>query len=173
MCSASVCVGSAKDRSPEHNEDTISDRSAASTGVWRDSGNVTFPTSTFPTTTAVRKQKPSLATPGGMESRHKAENTHNNGGGSAENKSDEKVPVRDPASKRNTSVQGSGSSSGVTAAIRGLPLSSSSTTAEQLRSATSLAGTLVLLLISVVIAGALFVMVICFIHKWKENMGTG
>ncbi|KAG0720625.1 hypothetical protein GWK47_048167 [Chionoecetes opilio] len=49
----------------------------------------------------------------------------------------------------------------------------SSATADQLRSATSLAGTLVLLLISVVIAGALFVMVICFIHKWKENMGTG
>ncbi|XP_068200474.1 PE-PGRS family protein PE_PGRS30-like [Palaemon carinicauda] len=37
---------------------------------------------------------------------------------------------------------------------------------------TSLAGYLLLLFISVVIAGALFVMLLCFIHKWKENMGT-
>nr|XP_053647459.1 uncharacterized protein LOC128698982 [Cherax quadricarinatus] len=64
------------------------------------------------------------------------------------------APVRETASKRNISSQGRGA------------------TAQELKSATSLAGNLLLLLISVVIAGSLFVMLLCFIHKWKENMGT-
>ncbi|XP_045612890.2 uncharacterized protein [Procambarus clarkii] len=63
-------------------------------------------------------------------------------------------PVKETASKRNISSLGRG------------------VTAQELKSATSLAGNLLLLLISVVIAGSLFVMLLCFIHKWKENMGT-
>ncbi|KAK3856889.1 hypothetical protein Pcinc_036838 [Petrolisthes cinctipes] len=47
------------------------------------------------------------------------------------------------------------------------------TKAQQLRSPPSLAGTLLLLLISLVIAGSLFVMLLCFLHKWRENMGPG
>ncbi|XP_063614617.1 uncharacterized protein LOC134787734 [Penaeus indicus] len=43
---------------------------------------------------------------------------------------------------------------------------------QDLKSSTSLVGNLLLLLISVVIAGSLFVMLLCFVHKWKENMGT-
>ncbi|KAK4306628.1 hypothetical protein Pmani_021578 [Petrolisthes manimaculis] len=37
----------------------------------------------------------------------------------------------------------------------------------------SLAGTYLLLLITFVITGSLFVMTICFLHKWRENMGPG
>lgn len=82
----------------------------------------------------------------------------------AQNTSEREPQVREAAGKRNPSV------------IGGLPMNrgaSSTPTAEHLRAATSLAGNLALLLISVIIAGALFVMVVCFIHKWRENMGTG
>lgn len=168
MCCASVCFAGAKNKSVVSTEGSTPDRPAAAS-VTRDA-NVTFPTSTLPAAATARRQKPLLTTDGGMDSRQVEENPQVNDGGSAENSSGGEAPVKEAASKRNTSVQG-GNSSGFSAAIRSLP--SSSATAEQLRSATSLAGTLVLLLISVVIAGALFVMVICFIHKWKENMGTG
>ncbi|XP_071543915.1 uncharacterized protein [Panulirus ornatus] len=62
-------------------------------------------------------------------------------------------PVRESSSKRNTSSQGGAA-------------------ARELESATSLVGNLLLLLISVVIAGSLFVMLLCFVHKWRENMST-
>ena len=36
----------------------------------------------------------------------------------------------------------------------------------------SLVGNMLLFLISMVIAGTLFVMIVCFIHKWRENMDS-
>ncbi|MPC40912.1 hypothetical protein E2C01_034486 [Portunus trituberculatus] len=171
VCCTNVCVVSAKGKSPVHSKGPISDRLATASDI----GNVTAPSSTLPAADTARKIL--LTTDDGTDSQQEAENSHRHVGSSVKNSSDGEAPVTEAASKRNTSVQGGGSGGdgGVSAIIRGLPPSSSSSsaTAEQLRSATSLAGTLALLLISVVIAGALFVMVICFIHKWRENMGTG
>ncbi|XP_063875726.1 uncharacterized protein LOC135108535 isoform X2 [Scylla paramamosain] len=166
VCCTNVCVVSVKSKSPVHAKGPISNRPVPAS-VLPDIGNVTVPSSTL---SAAATARPLLTTDDDKDSQQEAENSQSHGDSSAENSSDGEAPVREAASKRNASVQGGG---GVSAAIRGLPPSSSSATAEQLRSATSLAGTLVLLLISVVIAGALFVMVICFIHKWRENMGTG
>ncbi|KAK7081913.1 hypothetical protein SK128_021176, partial [Halocaridina rubra] len=80
------------------------------------------------------------------------------------------------SSKRNTSSdgwRGGGGALGLNGVLGGVgehhPLRASAPSAA---SATSLVGNLLLLLISVIIAGALFVMLLCFIHKWKENMGT-
>lgn len=168
VCCVSVCVAGAKSKSLDHTNSQTSDRSSGAS-VTSDGGNVTVQTSTLPPSAATKRQKPLLTTDSGINNQQEAEKPQGKGGTSAANNSGGKqAHVREVT--HNSNKSGHGSSSSVPAAIRDL---SSSHTADQLRSATSLAGTLVLLLISVVIAGALFVMVICFIHKWKENMGTG
>lgn len=143
---ASVCVADTKDL--VHPKGLSTTRPAAAATSSSVDANITSPTPT-PSPPAVTRQKPLLTTDGGVDGGQEAEVQNSSG--------------REAASKRNTSVQGG----------LGRDTVSSSPTAEQLKSATSLAGNLALLLISVVIAGALFIMVVCFIHKWKENMGTG
>lgn len=144
---ASVCVADTKDL--VHPKGLSTTRPAAAATSSSVDANITSPTPT-PSPPAVTRQKPLLTTDGGVDGGQEAEVQNSSG--------------REAASKRNTSVQGG---------LGRDTVSSSSPTAEQLKSATSLAGNLALLLISVVIAGALFIMVVCFIHKWKENMGTG
>lgn len=165
---ASVCAADARAMPLQHPEGSSDNRPVSPPLI---SANVTSPAPSPPPPppTVTRIQKPPQTTDGGVagvDSRLETE---------AQSSSGKEAPVREAASKRNTSVLPVGGigSGALSAAVRAAPSSSSSATAEQLRSATSLAGNLALLLISVVIAGALFVMVVCFIHKWKENMGTG
>lgn len=73
----------------------------------------------------------------------------------------------DNGSKRDSSG-GGGGGGGVVSARGGAPAAK----LQDINSSTSLVGNLLLLLISVVIAGSLFVMLLCFVHKWRENMGT-
>lgn len=79
--------------------------------------------------------------------------THNNVSKSSSPAEDSEGAGRDSANKRTVAAP--------------------QTKAQQLRSPPSLAGTMLLLLISLVIAGSLFVMLLCFLHKWRENMGPG
>lgn len=158
---ASVCFADAKNKNLVHPDGPSTTRPAV-TDTSRLGANITSPTISSPPPSVTRRQKPLKTTDDGVDRRQEVE---------AKNSSDKEAQVLEAASKRNTNVVGGTGSGALSAAIRGA--SSSSATAEQLRSATSLAGNLALLLISVVIAGALFVMVVCFIHKWKENMGTG
>ncbi|XP_042881078.1 uncharacterized protein LOC122258873 [Penaeus japonicus] len=72
----------------------------------------------------------------------------------------------DNGSKRDSS--GGGGGGGGVSARGGAPAAK----LQDINSSTSLVGNLLLLLISVVIAGSLFVMLLCFVHKWRENMGT-
>lgn len=143
---ASVCVAEAKDKYPVHPESSSATRPPPAAPSYRLGANDNDTSTPSPPPPSVTRQKPPLTTVEGVDRRHEAKTEAQN------------------TSKRNASVLGG------PAIIRG---ASSSPTAEHLRSATSLAGNLALLLISVIIAGALFVMVVCFIHKWRENMGTG
>lgn len=155
MWCASVCVAETKETGgvlpPEGTNTTRQDPAAPSSRLGAND-NDTLTSSPPPPT--VTKQKSPPSTGEGVDRGQEAKTT-------AQNTSGRETQEREAASKR----------------LGGPPIfrgsSSSSPTAEHLRSATSLAGNLALLLISVIIAGALFVMVVCFIHKWRENMGTG